>query len=483
MAVQVSRSRHGYLALRIFWRGRDQWVGTKLRDDGEAGKNRQRLEAKAILVSERLEAGDELHAALLTVLGDCPPRLMPDKPAAETKPITLGDFAEWWLTHIAERERRNYWRKATSYVRNIILPILGKKTPLAEITTAKVKKLQDDLLRRRVRRTDRETGKRSIRTIKVKTVRNIVTSYFRSLLVEAMERHGVPAIDPFPANLRWPKEDTIVGVVASDEPDPFDAKERERILEWYRLNKPYWYPFLYFQFWTGCRPSETAGLREADVDLKEGTVRINKSRDEGEDNEPKTRGSKRMIKLYPNVVDVLVNSRAGRLHPKPDDFFFTGPEGSTLFVRDWPVDHGFYDTLRRLGIRQRVFYCTRDTSISWQLTQGANPWGVAKYHGTSLQMIERYYGKYIPDRGLDPAIIEALERRSSTQERAVSDAEAKVETPRNRNLDRNLHAEKAKVLSKSPKILTQLKCEEGDLNPQKRHWVKYGKYENLLVIH
>ena len=53
-----------------------------MRDDGDAGKNHRRLEAKAILVSERLEAGDELHAALLTVLGDCPPRLMPDKPAA-----------------------------------------------------------------------------------------------------------------------------------------------------------------------------------------------------------------------------------------------------------------------------------------------------------------------------------------------------------------------------------------------------------------
>jgi integrase len=143
-----------------------------------------------------------------------------------------------------------------------------------------------------------------------------------------MERHGVPAIDPFPANLRWPKEDTLVGVIASDEPDPFEAKERDRILEWYRQHKPYWYPFL--QFWTGCRPSETAALREADVDLKEGTVRINKSRDEGEDNEPKTRGSKRMIKLYPNVIDVLVSGRAARMHPKPDDFFFTGPESAPL---------------------------------------------------------------------------------------------------------------------------------------------------------
>jgi hypothetical protein len=110
------------------------------------------------------------------------------------------------------------------------------------------------------------------------------------------------------------------------------------------------------------------------------------------------------------------------------------------------MDHGFYDTLRRLGIRQRVFYCTRDTSISWQLTQDANPWGVAKYHGMSLQMIERHYGKYIPDRGLDPAIIEALERQ-------------------NRNLDRNLLAKAAPESSKSAKVLVRRKCEEGDLNP------------------
>jgi hypothetical protein len=34
--------------------------------------------------------------------------------------------------------------------------------------------------------------------------------------------------------------------------------------------------------------------------------------------------------------------------------------------------------------------------------------GVAKYHGTSLQMIEANYGKYIPESGLDPALLRAL---------------------------------------------------------------------------
>jgi hypothetical protein len=151
--------------------------------------------------------------------------------------------------------------------------------------------------------------------------------------------------------------------------------------------------------------------READVDLREGTVRINKSRDEGEDNEPKTRGSKRMIKLYPNVADVLVNRRAGPLHPKPEDFFFTGLEGAPLYVRDWPLDHGFYDTLRRLGIRQRVFYCTRDTSISWATYPGCEPVGCREVPRHEPPDDRAHYGKYIPDRGLDPAIIEALERQ------------------------------------------------------------------------
>jgi hypothetical protein len=44
---------------------------------------------------------------------------MPERPA-EPPPITLGEFAEWWLDYITGRERKNYWRKASSYVRNII---------------------------------------------------------------------------------------------------------------------------------------------------------------------------------------------------------------------------------------------------------------------------------------------------------------------------------------------------------------------------
>jgi integrase len=71
-------------------------------------------------------------------------------------------------------------------------------------------------------------------------------------------------------------------LLATAEPDPFEAKERDRILECYRENNRSWFAFLYFQFWVGTRPSEAIALREADVDLESGMVGVSKSRDEGE---------------------------------------------------------------------------------------------------------------------------------------------------------------------------------------------------------
>jgi integrase len=118
--------------------------------------------------------------------------------------------------------------------------------------------------------------------ITIKTAKNIVTGYFRAMIVQAMARHRVPNPDPFPGELLWPKPKNAE-LLVDQEPDPFEAWERDKILDWYLRNDRFWYPFVYFQFWTGCRPSETSALREANVDLERGTVRINKSRDEGEE--------------------------------------------------------------------------------------------------------------------------------------------------------------------------------------------------------
>ena len=60
--------------------------------------------------------------------------------------------------------------------------------------------------------------------------------------------------------------------------------------------------------------------------------------------------------------------------------------------------------LRSLGIRPRKFYTARHTFIAWALSEGANLKGLAEYCGTSVQMIEQSYGRYMRNDFLGPLI-------------------------------------------------------------------------------
>ena len=96
MGVRVVTNQHGYLRFRIFWKGQDIAVSTLYRDDGPQGRNRRLVNAKALLIEENLRHGAELHRALLEVLGDCPPRLMPT-PSPAPKLRTLRSYYGEWI--------------------------------------------------------------------------------------------------------------------------------------------------------------------------------------------------------------------------------------------------------------------------------------------------------------------------------------------------------------------------------------------------
>jgi integrase len=435
MGVKVVPNRQGRLKLRIFWKGRDVAVSTRLRDDGPGGRTRRLVQAKATLIEERLRKGAELHRALLDVLGDCPPHLLPTRPAPAREIPSVEDHAEWWLDWIGSRERRSYVRRAAWYMRSIVIPYWGAMS-LADVTQARLYAFQDEVLARKVTRLSEDTGEKELVPIKVKTAKNVVTGFFRAMIIEAMIRHHAPSPDPFPSEMRWPQR----GDDDPEPPDPFTPAERDSILDHYYRHNRFWYPFLCFQFWTGARPSETAALRESDVDLRRGTVFIHRSRVEGAENKPKTRASKRTIHLYPNVLQVLRDARPTPAHAKPDDYFFVGSQGGPVYTRAWGEDYGFYSALTRLKIRKRKFYATRHTFISWALTQGGNAYGIAKYCGTSVEMIEKNYGKYMPDGGLDPRLIEAVsENATATKKSAVkgsSRSTATLRRARNRTQNR-----------------------------------------------
>ena len=55
----------------------------------------------------------------------------------------------------------------------------------------------------------------------------------------------------------------------------------------------------------------------------------------------------------------------------------------------------------------RKFYATRHTFITLALSEGADAYGVARYAGTSLVMIEKHYGKYLRRDGGVAAFVPA----------------------------------------------------------------------------
>lgn len=385
MSVHVKRTKSGRLALRIFYAGRDERIGTRL---AATEANERSLRAKACLIDEALGNGKPLHEAILRALGDVPARLLPfdERSRRET---TLREYYDGWIARqVPPVVRPSYRRNVKIRFEAQILPALGDKT-FAEIDRAVLEAFRAELL-------SGTTTRKTPRSIK--TVRNVIGWCLRALWRDA-EAEGFAGEMP---SLRWPR-------IERPLPEPFTADERDRIIGWFGEHETWMRPWIECLFWTGLRHGEAAALRWRDVDLTEGTVFVRASRSERVDGTPKTRGSVRTIPLLPEALSAI-RARLGTrpLHSVGDEYVFATPEGSAMTDVWWPKRGRserrgardpklgvWFRCLRALAIRPRKAYCTRHTSISAQLSAGVPAQVVAEYHGTSLVMIQQSYGRYM----------------------------------------------------------------------------------------
>src|SRR5688572_24303057 len=97
MSCKVKVNRHGYLAFRLYWNGLESWEGTGLKDNA---KNRQRAEARAVLISEEMERGVFDYLKWFpegNKADEFKPKVdQPDQPVA-AKPLTIKEFYEEWI--------------------------------------------------------------------------------------------------------------------------------------------------------------------------------------------------------------------------------------------------------------------------------------------------------------------------------------------------------------------------------------------------
>ena len=82
------------------------------------------------------------------------------------------------------------------------------------------------------------------------------------------------------------------------------------------------------------------------------------------------------------------------LHVTDEDFVLKNLQGRPIFSDSF-VKKFWHPALRALNLRPRKFYATRHTFISAALGCGVRIKWLAEYCGTSVDMIERHYGRYI----------------------------------------------------------------------------------------
>jgi integrase len=363
MASKLTKNRHGFLAFRLYWDGRAFWQGTGLKD---TPKNRERMQALAVLMSHEMERGTFDYLKWFPEGNKA--HLFRPKNKGEDKPKTVGEFYRDWIERKKPLVRPGLHYDYTRQFRRYILPKF-EEVALAEITLPVLETFRSYL--------NRDMA------LSLKSCRNIIDGTFRAMMRDA-RKYGFIERDYF-ADLEWPR-------IATPKPDPFTAEERDKILKHFREKHAYYYPFVATLFGTGARPSEIIALRWSDVDLRTGVVSISKSRYMNTDSPTKTVASEREISLGEPIVAALRTLKP--LHVAERDFVFRNQEGNPITENKWRAKY-WYRALRVCEVRPRKFYATRHTFISLALSHGLNIKWVAEYCGTSVQMIEKHYGRYI----------------------------------------------------------------------------------------
>jgi len=365
MACKVKVNRHGFLAFRLYWNGRESWEGTGLRN---TLRNRKRVEARAELINEEIETGTFNYLKWFPE-GNAADDFKP-KEETDSKPQTVGEYFLLWIeSKKPPAVRKGLERDYREHFKRYILPQF-EAVNLMDVSPRKL--------------LDFRTCLTDGRGLKMKSARTIIDATFRAMMRDARKIDHLIDTDPFAA-LDWPR-------LPVSKPDPFTEEERDNIIHYFSEKNRFYSPFVYLLFWTGMRPSEVLALRWEDIDLKHGFLSISKSRYLGVENNPKTPGSEREIRLLPGVLDVLRAIKP--LHVPVNEHVFKNQEGKPINFHTWRAKD-WYRTLRATGIRERKPYTTRHTFISVGLSNGVNIKWLAEYCGTSVAMIEKHYGKYI----------------------------------------------------------------------------------------
>jgi len=183
---------------------------------------------------------------------------------------------------------------------------------------------------------------------------------------------------------------------ASEDHDvvPFTKEERDRII--FAFSTDYYYShytsYVKFLFFTGCRPSEAIALRWKNITSS--VVQFRNSVIVSENGLTEKEGlktqKKRDFPITPEVEAILKEVRPETI--SPESLVFPSPTEKFIDQTNFSY-RAWKSILAQLpDIPYRKCYQTRHTFISLCVESGVNSTAIARWTGTSSQMIDHHYG-------------------------------------------------------------------------------------------
>lgn len=186
---------------------------------------------------------------------------------------------------------------------------------------------------------------------------------------------------------------------------PFTEDEIHKILSAFKLNTACsshsnfkhsnYYPFIYFIFKTGCRPSEAVGLRVSSVNLENQTITIKevlartlKHTSALQRIRKETKNGK--IRTLPLTEDLLAVLTPVLINKHPDDLVFLSPKSKAIDDKNFQA-RIFRQVLNKLAIPHRVLYACRHTFGSRCIDSGLSPVMTAFLMGNSPEVALKNY--------------------------------------------------------------------------------------------
>lgn len=384
--------------------GPDRYYFAETTDLRDTEENRARVEASCDRIGEDLSHGRFDYLRWFPQGKQAARFLWARANEEPQSPQTLREYYELWLPRQRPRVAAATYRDYIKHLQGHVVPRIGH-LPIGDLTRDHLEDLRVTLLA--------DAG------LAQKTVKNIVAGSLRALVRDALDA-GTLERDPY-ANLRWLR-------IEFDDPDPFTADERDRILEasrelTYRSglgtgryhsgpHGPY-FAAIRTLFYTGCRPSEVLALRVRQVDLDGRALIIRGSNVERKRGAPKTRSAERRVAVDPATAAVLaelVDEQA-----PPDAPFFRAPMGGAMEY--YELRKAFRAAQEVAEVRLRGLYSTKDTFSSLYLSAGGRIEWLSEQTGVSERTLRRHYAKYIRRREQDDAEFRRLTRKGPQRAR------------------------------------------------------------------